>query len=242
MQAYDIMMLIVLAVTTFIGFRKGLAWQIASLAAIFFSYFVALRFRDVVASKIDAQPPWNTALAMLIVYVASSLVIWILFRFVRGFIDGAKLGGFDRQLGALLGMGKGIVLCVIITLFAVSLLGEQQRRDIIESRSGLYIARLLDQADAVMPTEMHNFLNPYLNQLENRADESSPNTNLDSEMEKMEDWLKQQGGQIRAGQNTASHPNSTTGKNPAAAAESFFSESKDAVADRARRMRVFDRR
>ncbi len=236
------MMLIVLAVTTFIGFRKGLAWQIASLAAIFFSYFVALRFRDVVASKIDAQPPWNTALAMLIVYVASSLVIWILFRFVRSFIDGAKLGGFDRQLGALLGMGKGIVLCVIITLFAVSLLGEEQRRDIIDSRSGLYIARLLDQADAVMPTEMHNFLNPYLNQLENGANGAAPKRKMDGEMEQMENWLKQQGGQFRAGPHTASDQNSTLIEPTAEAVESFVSESKEAVADRARRMRVFDRR
>lgn len=231
MQAYDIMMLVVLVVTTFIGFRKGLAWQIASLGAIFISYFVAVRFRDVVASKIDAQPPWNTAVAMLIVYVASSFAIWVMFRFVRGFIDGAKLKGFDRQLGALLGMAKGIVLCVIITLFAVTLLGEQQRRDIIDSRSGLYIAHLLDRADAVMPTEMHDFLHPYLDQLDDRLDEPLPRPDADGDIKQMEDWLKEQGEQLQPGQNTA-----------ASGDGSFFSGSEESASDRARRMRVFDRR
>ena len=83
MQPYDIIMLIVLAIATFMGFRKGIVWQVASILAIFASYFVAVRYRDVVASRINAEPPWNTALAMLVVYVGTSLAIWILFRFVR---------------------------------------------------------------------------------------------------------------------------------------------------------------
>lgn len=218
MQSYDIIMLVVLGVATFIGFRKGLAWQVASLLAIFASYFVAVRFREVVASKINAEPPWNTALAMLIVYVVTSFGIWVMFRFVRGFIDKAKLKGFDRQLGALLGLAKGVLLCVIITLFAVTLLGEQQKQDIIESKSGLYIARLLDRADAVMPSEMHDYLNPYLNKLDGRLADPVPNLPTDPQMEQLQDWLHEQSDQILPERNTA------------------------ADTDRARRMRVFDRR
>ena len=174
MEAYDIIMLIVLIVATFFGFRKGLAWQIASLGAIFFSYVIAVRFRDVVADKINATPPWNSFLAMLILYIASSFAIWLVFQLVRGFIDRAKLKDFDRQLGAVFGMAKGVLLCVIITLFAVTLLGDDLRRQIIDSRSGLYIAHLLDRADAVMPTEMHDFLHPYLHQLDGRIDAEFP--------------------------------------------------------------------
>lgn len=208
MEAYDIIMLIVLVVATFFGFRKGLAWQIASLGAIFCSYLVAVRFRDVVADKINATPPWNSFLAMLILYVASSFVIWLIFQFVRGFIDRAKLKDFDRQLGAVFGMAKGVLLCVIITLFAVTLLGDDLRRQIIDSRSGLYIARLLDRADAVMPEEMHDFLHPYLHQLDGRLEGAPTSTSeprfgeSGDDLRELEQWLEDQTDQLRTTRDT----------------------------------------
>ena len=83
MQIYDFIMLVVLLVAMFFGYRRGLAWQIASLSAIFASYFVAIRYRDVVEAKIEAEQPWNMFLAMLILYVASSFAIWVLFQMVK---------------------------------------------------------------------------------------------------------------------------------------------------------------
>jgi membrane protein required for colicin V production len=194
MQTYDIIMLVVLGATTFLGFRKGLAWQIASVAAIVVSYLVAVQFRDVLSQQIDAEPPWNTFLAMLILYVGTSFVIWLVFQFVRGFIDRAKLHEFDQQLGAVFGLAKGVLLCVIITLFAVTLLSDEQRRQIIKSRSGLYIAQLLDRADAIMPEELHEFLHPYLHRLE--GDSTGPVEPPDADdFRRLEDWLERgQGG------------------------------------------------
>ena len=83
MQIYDIIMLTVLLVAIVMGYRKGFAWQVASLAAIFASYFVAIRFRDVVAERIDAREPWNIFLAMLILYVGCSFAS-ASFRLLRG--------------------------------------------------------------------------------------------------------------------------------------------------------------
>ncbi|MCO6456887.1 MAG: CvpA family protein [Pirellulaceae bacterium] len=166
MQIYDFIMLAVLLGATVLGAWKGLAWQLASLASIFASYVVAVRFRDPVSQMIDATPPWNVFLAMLILYVASSLVIWILFRFVSAFIDRVRLKEFDRQFGALFGLAKGVLLCVVITLFAVTLLSDAQKQTVINSYSGFYIARLLDKADGVMPSELHEVLEPYLDRLD----------------------------------------------------------------------------
>jgi membrane protein required for colicin V production len=185
MQTYDIIMLIVLGATTFIGFRKGLAWQLASVAAIVASYVVAVQFRDVLAQHIDAQPPWNTFLAMLILYIGTSFVIWLMFQLVRGMIDRAKLREFDQQLGAIFGLAKGVLLCVIITLFAVTLLDDQKRQQIIGSRSGLYIAQLLDRAHAVMPEELHELLHPYLHRLDDPSAPPEPD-----EFQRLEDWLE----------------------------------------------------
>jgi membrane protein required for colicin V production len=166
MQIYDIIMILVLVAASIFGAYKGLAWQIASLSSIFLSFVVACRFREPVSEYIDADPPWNTFAAMLILYIATSLAIWIAFRFVSGFIDRLKMKEFDRQLGALFGLAKGVVLSVIITLFAVTLLGEDQRQTIFKSRSGYYIAVLLNESHAIMPEEVHDVLHPYVHSLD----------------------------------------------------------------------------
>jgi hypothetical protein len=74
---------------------------------------------------------------------------------------------FDRQMGALFGAAK--VLCVAITFFAVTL-SAQARTAVLNSRSGYYIAVLLDRADGVMPRELHEVLDPYLKKLEQELD------------------------------------------------------------------------
>lgn len=216
MQAYDIIMLIVLAVATFFGFRKGLVWQIASVAAIVVSYIVAMQFRDVVAQKLNAAPPWNTFLAMLILYVGTSFAIWVAFQLVRGAIDKAKMKEFDQQLGAIFGFAKGVLLCVIITLFAVTLLGPDLRQQIIDSKSGLYIAKLLDRADAVMPEELHEYLHPYLDRLDHGAAPVElpggvPAIPELDDLERLEQWLdggQESGPRFGDSSNRASSPGS----------------------------------
>ncbi len=171
MEAYDMIMLLVLAIATLFGAWKGLAWQIASLSSIFASYFFAYQFRGQLARMIDAEPPWNMFLAMLILYLGCSLVIWIAFRFVSSFIEKVKLKEFDRHAGAVLGLSRGVLWCVIITLFAVTLLGDSRKQEIIHSRSGYYIAVLLDQSHSIMPAEVHEVVGPYIHSLDERLDE-----------------------------------------------------------------------
>jgi membrane protein required for colicin V production len=166
MQAYDILMLIVLALAIIWGAWKGLAWQIASIASIGLSYLVALRFRLPLASVITASPPWNIFLAMLILFLGTGLIVWIGFNLVSEFIERVKLKEFDRQLGALFGAAKGVLLCVLVTLFSVALLGDAQRQAICNSKSGYYIAVFLDRADLMIPRELHDVLAPYLENLD----------------------------------------------------------------------------
>jgi membrane protein required for colicin V production len=170
MEVYDIIMLVVLVGTTAFGAYKGLAWQVASIAAIVASYYVAMNFRDEVAELIDASPPWNMFLAMLILYVGTSFAIWMGFRYVSNLLDRVKLKEFDRQLGGLLGFAKGTLFCVIITLFAMTLLGDDHRRQIVQSHSGYYIAVVLDRSHSLMPSELHDVLHPYLHALDDRVD------------------------------------------------------------------------
>jgi membrane protein required for colicin V production len=169
MEIYDICMLVVLVGTTVFGAWKGMAWQVASTASLVASYAVALRLSAPLAHHFGQQAPLNRFIAMFVLFAATSAAIWLAFRVVAGFINRVRLREFDRQMGALFGAAKGVLLCVAITFFAVTL-SSRARTAVLNSRSGYYIAVLLDRADGVMPRELHEVLDPYLKKLERELD------------------------------------------------------------------------
>jgi membrane protein required for colicin V production len=173
MQPYDIAMLAVLLITTLLGAWKGMAWQIASLASLVASYFVAARFSGPLAPLFGDQEPLNHFLAMLVLYLSTSMVIWLIFRLVARLIDRVRLKEFDRQVGGLIGATKGVLLCVVITFFAVTLSADS-RQMVLLSRSGYYISVLIDRARPIMPDDLRQVLEPYLKRLDDELDPSHP--------------------------------------------------------------------
>ena len=173
MQVYDLVMLSILLIATVFGAWKGMAWQVASLASIVASYFVSCEFREPVSRMIKAEPPWNLFMAMFLLYIGTYFIIWVIFRFISEFIDRVKMKDFDRHAGAILGFAKGVVFCIIVTLFSVTLL-ESHRQSILDSKSGYYIAWLLDRAHTVMPDELHQVLHPYLHRIDGQLGGSEP--------------------------------------------------------------------
>lgn len=174
METYDILMLGLLVGTALLGAIKGFAWQLASIASVVVSYFVAFHFREPLSAAIQAEPPWNRFLAMLILFIGTSLVIWVAFRMVSNTIDRLRLKEFDRQIGAIFGLAKGGLYCVLVTLFAVTLLGDRVREKIVVSRSGHYISSVLDRSEAVIPPEIHEILGPYLRRFDERFQGDGP--------------------------------------------------------------------
>ncbi len=172
---YDAVMLALLVGATVFGAWKGMAWQITSLASIIVSGIVAIRFGGSLAPLISEQAPWNRFIAMLILYLVTSFSIWIVFRFVAGAIDRVKLKEFDRQMGAIFGMTKGVLFCVVITFFAVTL-SESLRQTVLASFSGRCIAKLIKNAAPVMPQEVTEVVGKYLEELDRRLDPKQPPT------------------------------------------------------------------
>ena len=121
----------------------------------------------------SATAPWNRFVAMLVIYLAVSLFVWIGFRFVAGFLDRIKLRDFDHQVGLLFGFFKGVLLCLAITFFALGL-SESLRAHIIGTRSGHYMALFLSKAEVIMPKEIHQVVDPYLDKLQDRLDPNEP--------------------------------------------------------------------
>ena len=76
-----------------------------------------------------------------------------------------KLKEFDRQLGAIFGLAKGVLYCVIITFFAVTL-SEPARQSVLQSRSGDFIARGIRHANPMLPEDIRTWLGKYIDELD----------------------------------------------------------------------------
>lgn len=163
MSIYDIVMLVIFFGSVLFGYRKGLAWQIASLAAIVLSYFVAINFRNPVAQLISVQAPWNQFAAMLLLFLGTSLVVWTIYASASKSIKKMEMKGFDRQAGAILGVFKGAILCMLVTVFAVSLFGST-RNMVHNSATGHYVVSGIEQFSQFTPSELAQFLDPHIEQ------------------------------------------------------------------------------
>jgi membrane protein required for colicin V production len=171
-QPYDIVMLVVLLGAALWGAWKGLVWQVAALAALLVSAAVAIHFSTPLAPYFSSAEPWNRFFAMLVLYVLTSLAIWLVFRMVSGIVNRVKLREFDRQMGALFGLAKGVLFCVVITFFAVTL-SESVRQMVLKSYSGYAIARITQKANPILPEDVRAVIGKYIDELDQKLD---PNT------------------------------------------------------------------
>ena len=169
MQPYDVLMLVVVGCAALLGAVRGMAWQVASLASIGLSSVVAVRYSPLLAPHVSQVESTNRVIAMLILFLATSLTIWLLFRAVSGFIDRVRLKGLDRQLGALFGGFKGVLLCVLITFLAVTT-STRARQHVLASHSGYYIAELIHRGEPLLPKDVHDAIGGYLDELDRGLD------------------------------------------------------------------------
>jgi membrane protein required for colicin V production len=171
LEGYDLVMLGILAGAALLGYFKGMVWQLAWIAGIVASTYVAFRFGSTLAPFFGSQAPWNRFAAMLAIYVGTSLAVWLIFRVISGAINAVHLSAFDHQLGLLLGLAKGVLLCVVVTFFSVTL-APTYRHQIVASRSGRLVAELIVRADTYLPKEIHETVDPFVKQFEKQFEEA----------------------------------------------------------------------
>jgi len=165
---YDACMLAILAYTTIRGAAKGMAWQVAAIAALVLCFLFATPLSLVVAPMIRLEPPLNRWVAMLAIYLAFSFGCFAAARMLRSWLEALKFEEYDRHLGALFGFVKGAMICLVITFFSVCL-SETARATILETRTGRLSGQILDQLAVVMPAELDKVLAPYLRKFDDAS-------------------------------------------------------------------------
>ncbi|MEX2285847.1 MAG: CvpA family protein [Planctomycetaceae bacterium] len=163
---YDMAMIGMLVFAVIRGAVKGFVWQLAAIAAIVLCFYCAGSLSLLLAPMIpNVEPPANRWVAMFLLYLAFSFLSFGAARVLRGWIEKAKFVEYDRHLGAIFGLVKGVTFCLVVTFFVVTLLPDL-RETVVQSHSSYGAAVIVDRLHPVMPDNMHDVLEPYIHQLD----------------------------------------------------------------------------
>lgn len=164
-MAYDVCMALIVAFTTWRGAVKGVAWQIAGIAALVLCFLFATPVSLAIAPLIKVQPPLNRWIAMLATYLIFSFGCFAAARTIRGALEAAKFEEFDRHLGAVFGFVKGAALVFVITFFVVCL-SESSAPTVLATHTGQISRVIVRNIHMVLPAEIDRTLAPYSGKLD----------------------------------------------------------------------------
>lgn len=165
MMWYDVFVAIVLLFTTIRGAAKGAIWQLASIAGLVLCLVFAESISAAVGPYVKLEPPLNHWAVMFGSYLAFSFLSFGVARLLNEWIEKAQLKEYNQHLGAVLGFVKGVVICLVVTFFIVTL-SSDAREMLKHSRSGRWAAIIMDRLHPVMPEKLRDSLDKYIHQLD----------------------------------------------------------------------------
>jgi membrane protein required for colicin V production len=118
----DILILLIIAVSTFFGYIRGFAKNAISLAAWILAFVIALSLADkfaLILPQSIEQPGLRLGLSMCILFLGTLIMGMLATFLLEGFVNATKTNNLDKSLGALFGFVRGVlVICVLVVLGA----------------------------------------------------------------------------------------------------------------------------
>lgn len=128
------------------GLLSQLSWVIALLLCFKFSGTLA----PAIEPMIGVDPPLKQWLAMLAVYVGLCGVSFVVAGMLSSWMAKAKIIDFDKHLGGILGFVKGIVICMTVMFFAITM-SPAMRQIVSQTYSGYCAALILHNSKYLIP-------------------------------------------------------------------------------------------
>jgi len=157
MNWFDIIAIIILIRTGYIGLKNGLSIEVYKFAAFCISGFAALysykRLTGILNQyyNIIINTAQLNAVIFLIILLAGILIFRFIFIFVREAIKLSFAKNFDVSSGIVLGLIRGIlIVCIIFTI--LTWVSNDHIRESIQKRSfsGPYIVNLAHQFNSAL--------------------------------------------------------------------------------------------
>lgn len=120
MTSLDLLVLGILAGSTVLGLMRGLVREAFSLAAWVLAFLGAKTLAPALAPRLPGfdAPALQHAAALVLVFVAILVAAGLAGMLLASLVKLVGLGGYDRMLGGLFGVLRGVVAVLALTLLA----------------------------------------------------------------------------------------------------------------------------
>jgi membrane protein required for colicin V production len=112
----DLVVLAVLAISALLAFMRGLVREVLGLAAWVGAIFVGVWSLPRVRPQFQAwigQSPWVDPVAFGVMFVISLIILLLVSRWISALVRASPIGGLDRTLGLVFGLGRGAALVIL---------------------------------------------------------------------------------------------------------------------------------
>ena len=150
LPAFDVFVILFLLYCIFMGGKRGMFLQITSIASLLAGWYVSSRYSAHFVSYFPLGDTLSGKASSVVTFFAVMIGITILGRVLSGMFIAGVLKEVNRQLGALFGLIKGVVVCLVITYFAVTL-SNATKNFVIGSQSGKMMVQILCEAQTIIP-------------------------------------------------------------------------------------------
>lgn len=125
MNWLDIVIVVVVGVTAFIGLRKGIIKMALTLAGLIVGIIVAGRYYNSFSQYLSfiSSPTWAQVVAFIIIFVGIMITAALLARLLEKAASAMMLGWANRLVGAILGFIVGAMLCGAVLAVWVKYIG-----------------------------------------------------------------------------------------------------------------------
>ena len=155
MNAFDLAVIAIIALSAIFAFARGFVREILSIAAWVGAAAATLYgFNSVYAFvlRFVATPLLADLIAGAGLFVLSLIVLTILTGYLARFVEGSALSPIDRTLGLIFGLARGVVLVLLAYLVVDISLPQNDRPSWIkEAKSERLLAKGADMLRAALP-------------------------------------------------------------------------------------------
>lgn len=126
LTAFDIAVGILVLISALLATARGLTREVLSLvtwagAAAFAAYMFF--YQPHIAQEFVADPLWANIATVVVSFIVALVLLHLLTMKIGDFITDSKLGPLDRTLGFVFGGLRGILIAVVVVIFADWLIG-----------------------------------------------------------------------------------------------------------------------
>lgn len=150
---YDALSVLVILLFAWRGAARGAIWQLAVIGSIALCLLFAGSLTPAIESHIPLEEPLRHWAAIALVYLGLSLVVFVVSRHLKGWIEKIEFEEYDRHWGAILGVVKGIALMLTVTGL-LAILAPSSRKMLRASYAGQATRVAVEYTAPLLPTRV----------------------------------------------------------------------------------------